>query len=275
MRYAADMAWPPYPSPGELVRNGFEGMVRYFARKTTSTIGKVWTKQQVEDAHAAGLWVFGVFEAQAQRPYDGKQAGVDDCHLAEQQWTSLGAPDGTVVAYAYDFDADPDAVLAYAEGIRETATFPVMSYCSDGVSQELFRRDLHDFFWQTESTGFRGRWPSPDAHMVQHVGYDRPRMSGDYDENRVMKNFPWWGKEDWFDMATKQDLQDVVNAAVAPLKAELDDLKARIGEPYDPKTTLMRGLYRSVKNPDGTTTNTPTAHDIFLDTQAIRGKVGA
>lgn len=207
-RYAADMAWAPYPSPDELARNGFEGMVRYFARKTTSTVGKVWTQQQVEDAHAAGLWVFGVFEARAERPYDGKQAGIDDCLVAEQQWAALGAPKGTVVAYAYDLDADPDSVLAYAEGIRETATYPVMSYCSDGVSQELFKRDLHDYFWQTESTGFRGRWPSPDAHMVQHVGYDRPRMSGDYDENRVMKDFPWWGPTQE-DEVTDDDLKKI------------------------------------------------------------------
>lgn len=192
-RYALDCAWAPFPSPQEAAGNGFEGFVRYFARKSASTVGKVWTPQQIAETHAAGLWILGVFEQEAQRPTFGRQTGAADCVFAEGQWAALGAPSGTCVAYAYDFDADPADVLSYAEGIRENATFGVMAYCSDGVAQEFFRRGLIDYFWQTESTGFRGRWPSPDAHMIQHVGFERPRMSGDYDENTVLKDFAWWG----------------------------------------------------------------------------------
>lgn len=192
-RYAADAAWAPYPSPNELKTNGFEGFVRYLATPSSSTRGKLWTPEEIDACHAAGLWVLPVWEEQADRPLRGKAIGSQDCQDAESMWDALGAPQDSAVAYAYDFDPDPGSVVNYAEGVREMARHPVMAYCSDAVAVELFKRDLIDFFWQTESTGFRGRWPSPIAHMVQHVGYQRHKMTGDYDENVVVKDFAWWG----------------------------------------------------------------------------------
>jgi Domain of unknown function (DUF1906) len=191
-RFALDCAWAPFPSPDEATHNGFEGYARYLATKTAATEGKLWTPEQIVDVHSHGMWTLGVWEEQADRPTYGKSTGVSDAHAAEDQWLGLGAPTDTCVAYAYDFDPDPQSVLPYAEGVREAAELKVMAYCSDAVAVELFNRGLIDFFWQTESTGFRGRWPSPIAHMIQHVGYQRPQMTGDYDENTVIKDFAWW-----------------------------------------------------------------------------------
>lgn len=180
--YGLDEAWEPHPDSKTAAADGFRVIFRYLSHDSAKNI----TAQEAAAIHAAGAAVGFVWETTADRAGHGSDAGAADVRDAEAEADAVGAPLDAAIYYAVDYDPDPSEVVAYFEAVRAAAKRPVGAYCSDAVAVELFKRKLIDFFWQTESTGFRGRWPSPIANVRQHTAYERPKLSGDYDEDVIV-----------------------------------------------------------------------------------------
>lgn len=227
------MTWPctvdySYGRPGASAIKDYRaaGAMRYLGND-----GRCIYPAERDELLGAGLGIGLIWETSARRPVDGYQAGVDDAHRANSEADELGAPGGTRIYYAVDFQPSTSElngpVSDYFGGVVAVGGRPARAYGCASVMQRLCG-DLGLFpdSWQCAAWSYPGTAPgtpiydggynlvlSPYAHMLQNIGYV---LNDTSDHNSmVTSDVSWmWGLEgtgDWFDMATKDELRQVVN----------------------------------------------------------------
>jgi hypothetical protein len=101
--------------------NGASGIARYLTNSPTDQ--RQITRQEVSDAHAAGLAVHFFYEMNPTfAAYFTFAQGAEDCRQAIERLRELGAPNGTVVYFAVDANIDPLLVDPYMNGVDSMRT---------------------------------------------------------------------------------------------------------------------------------------------------------
>lgn len=187
-----DFAWSK-PTAAAMKAAGYSGVLGYISHDP----GKDLTAAQAKAYRKAGHLVGFVFESTADRAKGGKAAGVQDCAFAEAEAAKRGYPEGCVIFYAVDFDADPKQVRGYFQGIKAThARYGWGPYGSarvvDGVAGMKPAAS-----WQT--VAWSGGKVSPHADILQRASKSRPAIKGipssGYDEDVLLHSCPLWGVE--------------------------------------------------------------------------------
>ena len=84
--------------------------------------GKGLTAAEVNDLHAHGISVFGIFESSATRALDGNAAGVADAQIAQGQLGACGLPADQIIYFGVDFDAVDGQMPVIDDYLRGAAT---------------------------------------------------------------------------------------------------------------------------------------------------------
>jgi hypothetical protein len=149
---------------------GYRFACRYVSNRPGNP--KNLTREEAAALRAAGLDVVVVFEHGATRPLLGSAAGSVDGHRAREQADAAGAPPGSAIYAAIDFDVQPDqldAVRAYLDGFgAAVAPHPAgvyggwrAMYAAENLRRVRYR-------WQAAAWAY-GRGTHPDAHLRQHA----------------------------------------------------------------------------------------------------------
>ena len=233
------MTWPctvdySYVRPGAQAIHdyGAVGAMRYLGDDSRCIFAA-----ERDELLGAGLGIGLIWESSARRPCDGYQAGVDDAYRANAEADQLGAPGDTRIYYAVDFQPTTSELTGpvsdYFWGVVSVGGRPSRAYGCASVMQRLCGDlQLWPDSWQCAAWSYPGSAPgtpisdggyslvlSPYAHMLQNIGYV---MNDSCDHNSLVSaDVSWmWGLEgtgDWFDMATKEDLEAVVRDVVASM----------------------------------------------------------
>lgn len=199
------------PDPAELAQR-FAGVLRYLAPLPNR---KVADRAEIDALHAAGLSVGFVWETGASRAGQGYSAGVQDAQQANGLADNLGIPDTVTIYFAVDFDANPDAIVGYFQGVGSINRRPVGGYGSYTVIERLLDDGLIGHAWQTVAWS-RGK-RSARAHLFQRADATANPPPGT-DVNEILQD-DWgqWSPQGDDDMFDDND------------RAKLDHLDARVG----------------------------------------------
>jgi len=110
-----DEAWDKV-APADLVARGYHFVFGYVSQNTT---GKNLTRQQILGYLAAGIDVALVYEYDPKAALGGGTQGRLDAQIAVSDALQLGAPPGTAIYFAVDFDVQESEIqrsLAYLVG---------------------------------------------------------------------------------------------------------------------------------------------------------------
>lgn len=191
--FGVDYAFLPHPSMGTLKGAGTKFVARYLsnvdprAKDTTKTLGV----SEASELRRNGFPIVLVFETSAGRATDGKAAGAKDARTAIKHAGILGAPADTALYFAVDFDADPREVVDYFEGVRAVAGDRAGAYGGIRVIDELFRRKLIDYGWQTLAWS-GGEWSS--RAQLRQYAIEKVLGGCDVDFNKaVSPRYGAWG----------------------------------------------------------------------------------
>ena len=113
------------PTPAQLKAAGMQFVCRYIAPPGTTYDWKRLRTTEAVGLHRAGLNIVLVFESSAKRATGGSVAGTQDAKYALAELKRLGAPAGTVVYFACDFDA-PDYAPKSTSALKKLG--PVAHY---------------------------------------------------------------------------------------------------------------------------------------------------
>ena len=151
----------------QLAAAGYRFIIGYVSEDAT---GKNITRDQVDAAHAAGLDIGLVYEYATTAATGGESRGIRDAGIAITHAEQLGAPLGTALYAAVDFNATAaqlPLVLAYATGFRnlaQLAGYRAGIYGSYAVCQYLAQNHYAGFLWQTYAwSGTPPQWWAGDA----------------------------------------------------------------------------------------------------------------
>lgn len=184
MTLILDYAWV-HPAPALIKTAGYDGVMRYLSPDPTKNLSPAETIA----LHAAGLSIGLVWESTASRAGEGQTAGIADADAAETQAHILGYPIALPIFYAVDYDADPQAVQAYFNGVRVASHHPIGVYGSLRVVEAIHAAGGVPYMWQ--SVAWSGGVVSQQAHLYQRLTPTRAPIP-DSDENTVLRPFPLW-----------------------------------------------------------------------------------
>lgn len=160
-----DYSWSR-PDARALYESGYRFAVRYLSHDTT---GKNVTAAEIANLHGNGLDVVLVWEQGANAAIGGYSQGRNDATSALSMAVNLGAPAGTVIYFAVDFDAmasDMGHISEYLRGCASILGYAnVGVYGSYAVVEAMAHASACTWFWQTYAWS-RGLW-SPHAHIHQ------------------------------------------------------------------------------------------------------------
>ncbi len=203
-------------------------------RYLSHTPAKNLTVGEAAELHGAGIGILLGWESSAGRALEGAVAGSEDGRDAASQAQGLGAPLGLSIYFAVDEQAPRshwDAVVLYlrAAGAAMSGRYKVGVYADADLIDYLHGQGVVTSEWQTYAWS-NGRL-SQFADFYQYLnGQTLAGASVDFDEIVHAGNLgAWWPNgvvvpqvnnevpivttpdtTDWFDMATVQDLNNVV-----------------------------------------------------------------
>jgi hypothetical protein len=198
---------------------------------------KNWTPAEIRSYHAVGIGCEMNWEGFAAEAKGGATAGAVNAttavRLADALVAGVGykSPTKLGIAYSVDFDTTPGdyAVIdAYFRAIRTVhgGRYLVGAYGEADLIDHLFAAGLIDFGWQTYA--WSGGRLSNLADLYQYSN-NQSLGGAAVDFNRIIDSAAlgaWWAPgdtthsiseqplEDWFDMATVDDLRSVVRSVV-------------------------------------------------------------
>lgn len=201
------------PAPAEIRAAGYGFVMRYLSNEPAKNI----STGELAALHAAGLMVGFVWEAQAGDPEGGAPSGTVDGATAGNLMRALGVPTSVPVFWALDVDdrGDPNWKVqtnAYNQAFREAVGgYAPWPYGSVRLIDEFGGG------WQTEA--WSDGAVSPHAFLLQ---YAEGSLIPETDKNVLFNADVLYPPTptDWFDMASKQDLIDVINQVVPGIVAK-------------------------------------------------------
>lgn len=152
------------PNPADLAASGYVGALRYLCPLPNV---KAITGDEIASLHANGLAIGFVWESGASRAGQGVAAGRVDAITANLQADDLGVPDTTTLYFAVDYDANPNVITAYFQGVQAASKRPVGGYGSYRVVEHLLDNSLVAYAWQTVAWSHGQR--SQRAHLFQRA----------------------------------------------------------------------------------------------------------
>lgn len=245
------------PSPAALRAAGYRFACRYVSYDGNP---KNLTVAEARALRQAGLDVVVVFERDADRPIEGAAAGAEDGASAKRQADALGAPPGSAIYAAVDFDptsAQMPVVLAYLKAFaRACDPHPCGAYggyrvidAAKGIVRYLWQAGAWST-WLNPATGRREYRLHPAAHLRQYAGTVQvDGVSCDVND-ALQPDYGGWAllppKED---DVTPEDHKAIAKEVVAQLEVPLERLaqwvSGKSNEAYSP--TTLSGAERPLK----------------------------
>ena len=179
------------PTPDQMKKASAVGVLRYLSHSS----GKSLTANEATHLRAAGLQIGVVFEDTAKRAAAGRAAGKADALFAALQAKRVGVPASCPIFFAVDFDADPQVVLPYFQGIADAKIAnPIGVYGSLRVVEDVLLHKLAAYAWQTAAWSGRDAAGSPRISSRAHI-YQRNTRSPvpGTDDNVLRLHVPLWG----------------------------------------------------------------------------------
>ncbi len=135
-----------------LKAGGYDFAGRYLVPAAGNLKWKALTRAEAEAITAAGLKLLTVWETTADRAKGGAPAGTIDGIQALKCARDIAMPEGGVIYFAVDFQAqasDMDAIAAYLRAAREeTAEYEIGVYGSYAVVEAMAQCGVCKHFWQ-------------------------------------------------------------------------------------------------------------------------------
>jgi len=214
---------------------GYVGAERYLGYD-----GRCLTATERDELLAHGVGIGLIWETAADRSLDGYWAGYNDAASANSYADGLGAP-VVSIWYATDFHASASQIAGpiheYYCGVRDFGGreprvyggAPVIDHCVWHIAG-------FGPGWQAAAASWSNYTLSPNACLLQEV---QQIWNGAADTNVVLcpdGDIDWlWGREgDWFDMATKDELREVVTEVVNDVLSRMYTGSRPITIPDDP-----------------------------------------
>lgn len=186
-----------HPDAAKLKAAGITGVVRYVSPAVNSP--KNITPEEAGRLRQAGLDIALVYEWYAERPKEGRAAGIADAQVALAQANAIGFPGDRPIYAAIDWDASPGeqaAINAYMEGFQSVlGKRGRAAYGGYWIIKRLFEAGLIDFGWQTYA--WSGGNVHPDACLYQNL--NGQALAGgviDYNEPRKADWGQWKASSD-------------------------------------------------------------------------------
>lgn len=204
------------PAAAAVKAAGYLGAFRYLPKNGHSGV-RVLTAAELADYTAHGLGVAAIYEAPSgSRAGQGKAAGIADAQWAQAQMHSLGLVRG--VYYTVDYDANPEAVLPYFEGIAATnGTAKSWAYASARVLTRLYSEGLIARpLWQPRA--WSAGVMATEISAYQQIGYvNVGGVQCDYSEIYT----PDWGQHTYTESDDDMTPDEVTTIVRAELKRAL------------------------------------------------------
>ena len=180
-----DYGWGNFDREANALKKlGGTFVVRYLSHDTSKNL----TRAEAEKWAAKGVSCVVVWESSTRRPTQGAQAGAADATEAASQARACGQAETRPIYFAVDFDAKPEAVYDYFDGVaRAIGIERTGAYGGIRVIAGLFDTNRITYGWQTLAWS-GGKW-DPRAQLRQidndpqsnPRGYDRDRaVAGDF-----------------------------------------------------------------------------------------------
>lgn len=180
------------PTAAQIKASGAIGVLRYL---THSTSAKRLTAAEAKDLRANGLQIGVVFEDTARRASAGRTAGRADAVFAAEQAKAIGIPASCPIFFAVDYDATPQDILPYFQGIADAKIGrPVGVYGSLKVVEDVLLHKLATYAWQTAAWSGKNPNGTPRISAQAHIHQRNTKspVSGT-DDNELRKPVPLWG----------------------------------------------------------------------------------
>lgn len=163
---------------------GYAFAGRYLVPNVGDLAWKALTRAEAEAITGAGLRLLTVWETAADRAKGGASAGASDgaaaCAVARQ----IAMPEGGIIYFAVDYDAQPAEYRVIAEYLisarQQTGPYEVGVYGSYGVVEDMAARGVCRGFWQCVAWSYGKR--SPNLTVYQG-GYGQRVAGVDIDVN--------------------------------------------------------------------------------------------
>jgi len=185
-RWCIDYAWAG-PPVDQIARAGYIAAYRYLSGGAS---GKDLKPVERDALRAAGIGIGLVWETTASRAGQGAAAGQADGPRANAQADRLGFPRDVPLYAAVDFDAtNMRPIVDYFAAFGQAGPRLVRPYGSANVLDAVCgsgRPKVGTLGWQTVAWS-RGRI-SVHACLHQLVARPVPGVTGDHDDNRVLKD---------------------------------------------------------------------------------------
>lgn len=163
---------------GKFEDNGVKYVGRYLVPETMS---KALTKKEAQRVHDAGAAILLCWELDAARINQGKAAGKYDGQRAQKLAQDMGAPAGTAIYFAADYDAamdDYNRIEAYLRGAkRNLEQYTVGLYGKYALIEEMAKRNACAVFWQCCAWSY--------GKLSQHANVYQYQWSGGEDSKKM------------------------------------------------------------------------------------------
>lgn len=177
------------PDPAQIKAAGYDMVLRYLASSAPAQ-PKVLTIAERNALWAAGLGIGLVWEESAQRALAGRDAGVADATAANAMAAALGVPADVIIFFAVDFDAAPDQVRPYFEGVHSVRP-RCGCYGGNKVIDPLMAAGLIQAGWQAGAASWSNGKVSPNASIVQRTSATVAHPIPSTDENAIATTDGW------------------------------------------------------------------------------------
>lgn len=153
------------PSGAAISDAGFVGAVRYIY---AGGMEKRLTAEEATDLRSHGVGVAVVVQGGSNMASGSHANGVEAALGADAEATSLGLP-GVPIYFAVDFDALPDQVLSFFQGVSETLGYQRTGiYGSYRITTDPALQKLCKYRWQTAA--WSGGAHDMGANIYQNTG---------------------------------------------------------------------------------------------------------
>lgn len=212
-----DNKWADYsfarPDPSQLKADGIVGVLRYLAPDDVNNHGKILFPAERDELLGAGLDIALNFEWYEGRCNEGAASGTADAKTALTEAESLGYPAGKCIYFSHDtgiYDWTPIESYFRAARVALGGKYKLGAYGSYDLISHLFSLGLIDYGWQTVAWSNGQR--DPEA-VIYQTGEQILGGSADVDLVTSTDIGSWLDgpTQDWFDMVTVAELQQVID----------------------------------------------------------------
>lgn len=207
-----DIAWAR-PDTDGIKATGAKWVARYFSNDPSKDL----TAAEVKAYPAAGLSIVAVRETTANRAGQGYAAGVADARAALAEAKAVGLPSDMVIHFAVDYDASPNEVRPYFDGVTSVTPKNLTGIYGGYRIAEWAHQYGLKYIWQTEawSNGAWSQWST-----IRQEGGTTLSGGADYDD-AMTKDFGQYPRP----VTTPPPPEDDFMA----LFANVDEFKAAVG----------------------------------------------